>query len=66
MRLLPDRRARRGAFARACSLSQQPASWAALALVLASFGRARGRRAAWRGLVSYAVSGVFANMVVKP
>jgi membrane-associated phospholipid phosphatase/uncharacterized protein YndB with AHSA1/START domain len=54
----PDRR---GPFDKACSLSQQPASWAALALLLASFGGARGRRAAWRGLVSYAASGVLAN-----
>jgi hypothetical protein len=30
------------------------------------FGGARGRRAAWRGLVSYAASGVAANMLVKP
>jgi membrane-associated phospholipid phosphatase len=65
LKALP-RHDRPGPFAKVCSLSQQPASWAALALVLASLGGARGRRAAWRGLVSYAVSGVAANVVVKP
>jgi uncharacterized protein YndB with AHSA1/START domain len=60
------RQERPGFFARACSVSQQPAAWGVLALVLASAGGARGRRAARRGLVSYAVSGAVANMVVKP
>ena len=63
---LTGHRDRPGPLAKACSVSQQPASWAVLALVLTSLGGARGRRAAWRGLVSYAVSGMATNMVVKP
>ncbi len=52
--------------AKACSLSQQPVTWAGVALGLAALGGPRGRRAALRGTVSYAVAGVAANLLIKP
>ena len=51
---------------RAASISQQPASWAALAVGLAAAGGPRGRRAAVRGLAGFAAAGVVANVVLKP
>ncbi len=65
--LLP-RGARRGStwFGRMGDLVQQPPVWAGLAGALALAGGARGRRAAVRGSVCYAVTAVVANVVVKP
>lgn len=67
MRLAP-RRARRGStwFGRLGDISQQPPVWAALAAVLAVGQGSRGRRAAVRGSVCYAVAAVLANLVIKP
>ncbi len=53
-------------FGRTGDIVQQPPVWAAVAGALALVGGARGRRAAWRGSVCYGVTGVVANMVVKP
>jgi undecaprenyl-diphosphatase len=47
------------------SLAQQPPAWAAAAAVLAGTGP-RGRRAAARGAVCYAATGLVANVLVKP
>lgn len=53
-------------FGRVGDIAQQPPVWAAVAGALALGGGARGRRAAWRGTVCYGLTGVVANMVVKP
>lgn len=65
--LLP-RGARQGSsrFGRMGDLVQQPPVWAGLAVALALAGGPRGRRAAVRGSVCYAVTAVVANVVVKP
>lgn len=65
--LLP-KGARQGSswFGRLGDVVQQPPVWAALAAALALGGGARGRRAAVRGSVCYAVTAVVANGVVKP
>jgi undecaprenyl-diphosphatase len=47
------------------SVAQQPPTWAGAALVLAATGR-RGGRAAVRGSVCYAITGLVANVLVKP
>ncbi len=53
-------------FGRVGDIAQQPPVWAAVAGALALGGGARGRRAAWRGTVCYGLTGLVANMVVKP
>ena len=65
--LLP-RRARRGStwYGRLGDIVQQPPVWVGLALVLAGGGGPRGRRAAARGVVSYGVAAVVANLAIKP
>jgi undecaprenyl-diphosphatase len=64
--LLP--RAQQGStwFGRAGDMVQQPIVWAALAGALALGGGERGRRAAMRGGVCYGVTGVVANLLIKP
>ncbi len=46
-------------------VTQQPYVWAGVAGLLALDGR-RGRRAALRGAVAYAIAAVVANMIIKP
>lgn len=46
--------------------AQQPQTWAATAVVLAVGGGGRGRRAALRGSVCYAIATVVANSIIKP
>ena len=53
-------------FGRMGDIIQQPPVWAGLAAVLAVGGGDRGRRAAVRGSVCYAMTAVAANLVVKP
>ena len=53
-------------FGRMGDIIQQPPFWAGLAAVLAVGGGDRGRRAALRGSVCYAVTAIAANLVVKP
>jgi membrane-associated phospholipid phosphatase len=53
-------------FGRTGDIVQQPPVWAGLAAALALGGGPRGRRAAWRGSVCYAVTAVVANLVIKP
>ncbi len=65
--LLP-RGARHGStwFGRLGDIVQQPPFWAAVAGALALGGGDRARRAAWRGTVCYGLTGILANLVIKP
>ena len=60
--------ARRGStwFGRLGDIAQQPPVWAGVAGVLALAAGPRGRRAALRGSVCYAVTAVAGNVVMKP
>lgn len=62
------RRARKGStwFGRMGDVIQQPPVWAGLAALMGVAGGARGRRAALRGSVCYAITAVVANLVIKP
>lgn len=67
VRLLP-RRARHGStwFGRLGDVVQQPPVWLGVASILGVVGGEKGRRAAARGSVCYAVTAVLAGVVLKP
>lgn len=67
VRLLP-RRERHGStwFGRLGDVVQQPPFWLCVASILGAAGGARGRRAAVRGSLCYAVTAVLAGLVIKP